>query len=77
MIATNLNRLSSSGHNPKEWEEIPKIKAARPIGKGYVEISLQRLNTHKGTILVQWHGAKGGRWYPEGDIFMITKREVF
>lgn len=74
MIATKLKHLSSSGRNPKEWESLPGIKESRPKGNGYVEVSLQRLDTHKSTILVQWHGAKNGVWYPEGDIFIIKNK---
>lgn len=71
--ATKLSQLTSEGNNPKEWELIPEIKESRPKNKGYVETSLQRLRTHKSTILVQWYGAKNVVWYPEGDIFLITK----
>ena len=74
MKATNLNQLCSSGNNPVEWEQIPEIKECRPKGKGYVELSLQRLDTPKSIILVQWYGAKNGSWYADGDIFRITKR---
>lgn len=73
LYAKDITKTGSSGYNPKEWEEIPEIKVARPTGKGYVEISLQRLDTPKSVILVQWNGAKNGFWYPEGPIFIITK----
>ena len=67
--------MSSSGNNPKEWKEIEEIKKARPKS-GFVEVSLQRLTVRGTTILVQWMGAKNGRWYPHGDIFIITKSKL-
>lgn len=73
MKAKKLYQLSSSGNNPIEWEQIPEIKECKPKGKGYVEVSLQRLRTHKSVILVQWYGAKNGLWHPEGEVFLLSK----
>lgn len=70
--AKDITKLGSSGYNPKEWEDIPEVAAARPKENRYVEISLQRLDTPKSINLVQWHGAKNGFWYPDGPIFIIT-----
>jgi len=50
-------------------------KEAKPKA-GFVETSLQILDgLPKGVILVQWHGAKNGFWYPCGDIFMIKNNK--
>lgn len=78
-FAKDINNISSSGFNPKEWEEIPDIKQARPKGKGYVEVSLQKISIPGGKLvnIVQWHGAKMGRWYPEGPMFVVSKREIY
>lgn len=75
MKAVKVDQCDSS-RAPKEWEEIPEIKAARPNARknGFVEISLQRLDYPKSVNLVQWSGAKNGFWYPASDVFRITKR---
>lgn len=72
--ALNLHHLCSHGYNPKEWEEIPIIKEARPVKKGFVEVSLQRLEMQKGINIVYWMGAKNGKWYPASEFFIVKKR---
>ena len=71
--ALSLDKLCNSGHNPKEWEKIPIIQEAKPK-KGYVEISLQRLDLPNGIDIVLWMGAKNGFWYPASGYFLIKKK---
>lgn len=74
LFVKDITHLSSDGQNTKQWESLPEIAVARPKGR-YVEIGLFRLNTPKSVVLVQWMGARGGKWWPEGPVFMITKSE--
>lgn len=64
----------NSSPAPKEWWDIPEIKAARPGPLGWAEISLQRLDYPKNINLVHWSGAKNGRWYKISETFRVTKR---
>jgi hypothetical protein len=73
MKARNIEHCNTSP-TPKEWRQIPEIKAACPKVKNR-EIYLSRLDgLPKSVILVQWHTGYGGAWTPNGPIFRITKR---
>ena len=69
----------SSSPAPKEYSILPEIQAIKPqVGKntGYVEVSLQQLDGYpKSVMLVQWMGAKNGRWYPASDVFRIVREK--
>jgi hypothetical protein len=68
-----LAHVGSSGYNPKEWEQFEEIKAQKPK-RGFVEVSLQRISIPSKTVnIVQWMGAKNGKWYPASDFFVIMK----
>ena len=67
MKAINISKPDSSSPAPKEWRDIPEIKAQRP--KGFAEDSLNRIPN---TNCCVWMANKGGgRWYPESDVFLV------
>jgi hypothetical protein len=68
MKAENILKMCSEPA-PKEWAELPEVKAARPSPKGWAEISLQVMD---GTTIAIWMGAKNGFWYNASDPFLIT-----
>lgn len=68
MKATNLHNISSSPA-PKEWRDIPEIKAQYPKQTN-VEKSLQRL---KGMNVCLWMTSTGGVWKPASDFFHVRK----
>ena len=72
MKGINLYKTGNSPA-PKEWEEIPEVKAQRPglIGQ---EVSLQRVD---GTNVAHWHIRSSVFWKPYGDpIFIIEAVET-
>jgi hypothetical protein len=61
---------NGSGPAPKEWREIPEIKAVYPKRKN-CEKSLQTW-TYKKIKFAQWFISRvGGCWEPEGPVFII------
>ncbi len=76
MKAIPVDQCNSSPA-PKEFESIPAILSAKPKCNnktGFVETSLQKLDDYpESVILVQWSGAKNGRWYPASEVFRIIK----
>jgi hypothetical protein len=68
MKAKNLFDFSSSPA-PKEWREIPEIKAQYPK-ECNCEKSLQKI---KGLNICIWMISYGGIWKPSSDFFYIKK----
>lgn len=68
MKAKNLNHIETE-IAPKEWREIPEIKAQYPTHK-YVEKSLQKL---KGVNICLWMVGSKGLWMPASDYFYVRK----
>jgi hypothetical protein len=66
--AINLEMMDSSPA-PKEWKEIPEIKAAYPKIKK-CEISLQKLD---GLPICQYHIRTSVFWNPVGDFFYVEE----
>lgn len=68
MKATNLHHISSEPA-PKEWREIPEIKAQYPKVRN-CEISLQKL---RNLNICYWMIGYGGTWKPASEFFHVKK----
>jgi len=61
---------SNSSPAPKEWNDLPEVKAQRPLSLGQ-ENSLQRVD---GTNICAWFSNQGGAWFPNSDFFLVKSR---